>query len=579
MERNTAESRKSFRKAIRLAEVSEEPTCLADAYQHASRAYDQTGNETEKSYLHSALDIVNRTRDTMRIARFSNNLYSLYSRQGKPDSARIHLNRAADLVEIMGDTYSLVLMMLNLGVENAKAGKYEAALRFFLRGETAARQINDPGLLTSALRYIGMLFGQQKRHDQTIKYATGALDIASAMNDSSAISRLHESIGMAHYWTGRYDSALYHCHRAVDMVRRVGGWQLSRRLSNLGYVLYRTGQPDSARSAFAEAVAIGRTTSDVPTLCNALAGYGRVLSVLGQHNDARAAVDEAYEYARELRNPDDISSAVESLEIVCEQQGDFKGAYEAHLTVTAIRDSMLQEENRRTINEMGAKYEADQREKQISLLEKDKKLKDLTLVQQTEQLRVRTLEALKRKQQIGLLEKDKEIQSLELLRHQADYSRQAAVTEQRENEVRLLTKDKQLQASLLDRETFRRNAFLGGLLALLIVTGLIFYRLRERKKANTRLSNTLSELRRTQDQLIHSEKMATLGELTAGIAHEIKNPLNFVTNFSNLSGEMVDELEIQVRNLPSTEVDAQNGNGDPEVLSILDDLKANMGKI
>ncbi|PLX25900.1 MAG: hypothetical protein C0600_11585 [Ignavibacteria bacterium] len=246
---------------------------------------------------------------------------------------------------------------------------------------------------------------------------------------------------------------------------------------------------------------------------------------------------------------------------------------------TAMKDSLLNEKNARILSDLSARYEADQREKQIALLEKDKELKDLTLAQQTEQLRVRTLEALRRKQQIGLLEKDKEIQSLEIARHQADYARQTAVTEQRENEVRLLTKDKQLQASLLERETFRRNAILGGLLALLIATGLIFYRLRERKKANTRLSNTLSELRRTQDQLIHSEKMATLGELTAGIAHEIKNPLNFVTNFSTLSGEMVDELETQVRSLSTAEVGAAGGNGDSEVLSILDDLKGNMSKI
>jgi signal transduction histidine kinase len=59
-----------------------------------------------------------------------------------------------------------------------------------------------------------------------------------------------------------------------------------------------------------------------------------------------------------------------------------------------------------------------------------------------------------------------------------------------------------------------------------------------------RLENTISELQNTQKQLIQSEKMASLGELTAGIAHEIQNPLNFVNNFSEVSKELLDEMMV-----------------------------------
>ena len=56
------------------------------------------------------------------------------------------------------------------------------------------------------------------------------------------------------------------------------------------------------------------------------------------------------------------------------------------------------------------------------------------------------------------------------------------------------------------------------------------------------LQHSLEELKLTQQQLIQSEKMASLGELTAGIAHEIQNPLNFVNNFSEVSSELIDEM-------------------------------------
>ncbi len=82
------------------------------------------------------------------------------------------------------------------------------------------------------------------------------------------------------------------------------------------------------------------------------------------------------------------------------------------------------------------------------------------------------------------------------------------------------------------------------------------------------LQQTLTELKATQSQLIQQEKMASLGELTAGIAHEIQNPLNFVNNFSEVSIELLDEMEIELRN-----------NNLEEVIAITKDIKQNLGKI
>jgi two-component system NtrC family sensor kinase len=90
----------------------------------------------------------------------------------------------------------------------------------------------------------------------------------------------------------------------------------------------------------------------------------------------------------------------------------------------------------------------------------------------------------------------------------------------------------------------------------------------ELQKQKDELQETLQELKTTQAQLIQSEKMASLGELTAGIAHEIQNPLNFVNNFSEVTAELIEEMEEEL-----------NKGDKEEAIAIAADIKQNLEKI
>ena len=100
-------------------------------------------------------------------------------------------------------------------------------------------------------------------------------------------------------------------------------------------------------------------------------------------------------------------------------------------------------------------------------------------------------------------------------------------------------------------------------------------RLFESVEARTReLAKSLEDLRTAQDRLVQTQKLASLGQLTAGIAHEIKNPLNFVNNFSALSTELLDELRDALAGREPRRQDAV-----PRSARLTDTLRGNLDKI
>lgn len=149
-----------------------------------------------------------------------------------------------------------------------------------------------------------------------------------------------------------------------------------------------------------------------------------------------------------------------------------------------------------------------------------------------------------------------------------------------EKAQRMAFEDMQRQKQMTEEKAAFRNRmivyFLSAAAILLTALALIFWRSKKREQQakklvqqqNEKLELAMVQLKTTQSQLVQSEKMASLGELTAGIAHEIQNPLNFVNNFSEVNTELIDEMKEELAAGKTT-----------EAVLLADDIKQNNEKI
>ena len=147
----------------------------------------------------------------------------------------------------------------------------------------------------------------------------------------------------------------------------------------------------------------------------------------------------------------------------------------------------------------------------------------------------------------------------------------------------LLYLENRLIKGVFNKERIELLQMLSGQIGISIENALLYENLEEKVAQRTKeIGKALTDLKATQSQLIQAEKMASLGELTAGIAHEIQNPLNFVNNFSEISNELVDEMKEELEESSRQYAAGSMQSGEEKLnlaKEIAGDIKQNLEKI
>lgn len=361
-----------------------------------------------------------------------------------------------------------------------KQNNYTEATNWYLRALKYYEQTDSKYDIGITQENLGSIFLQTEQLNSASEYYNKSLQTAMEIKDSIGIVSGYSNMGIVYGHLQKYTEAFEQFGKAVNLALQLKDTSmLIEVLNNEGITFKKAGRYNEAVIGyqFCEKLIKARDPVDSVALSYVYGNLGVVYTKMNQFNLAADYLQRSVDYSLKSNDNWLRSEGYNSFYELYYNRGDYKKSLDYHLKYIAIRDSMLSVEKNGQIEEMRAKYEAD---------EKDLKIKNL----------------------------DRE--------NKANSQRQRIIS----------------------------YAIMGGLLLLVVIAFILYSRFLLKKKsnqkleaANNELSKTLKDLKETQAQLIQQEKMASLGQLTAGIAHEIKNPLNFVTNFSRLSIDLVKEME------------------------------------
>lgn len=396
------------------------------------------------------------------------------------------------------------------GNKKRSLGRLDEALQAYFKSAELARKSKNLTAEGESYGAIADVYSIGKNHQNSIVYYLKAIQVLRQSKDSISLASVLSNTGDEYFNAEQYDSALVYFKQAGVIFDKAN--YLSGKgysLGNIGMVYAQTGKNNQAERNINEAIRILEKTQDYYPICDYLLAMADVYLSKGEKLTARNYILRSLNLAEKYELTEQVAKASLKMSGISEQLHDISAAFAYYKKHIAYRDSLNNISSVQKMGDLRTDYEVAQKQAEVNLLTQQKRNQKYLLVS------------------LGV------ILGLTIL------------------VIAVLIKNNQL----------RKRAYTN-----------LNHQKQETEKQKAKAEAALQELKITQKQLIHAAKMASLGELSAGIAHEIQNPLNFVNNFSELNVELLNELEEGF-------LEHLAASKQLEVASIINDLASNLQRI
>ena len=479
-----------------------------------TQAWDIRVNDSPKSLELSseALELARGINYHLGLAHSLKSLGFCFVRTAKNNEALPLLQEALTLFESLNDLRGQSVVYGYLAILRRNLGDFGSALELLFKALELSNQTAFKENVGTDYYQIGVTYKYLGNFEKALDSLYKGLSVYRELNSRLLQSYPINIIGSIYFENGDYPRALKY-YREGLMLRQEAQDKLGEAgsLDNIGFTYFKLNDCPQAIDYCTQSLAISETTGDKRSQANAMQHLAEIYKQAGDGVQATKFSNDSLQIRKQI--------------------GDKRGETENLLFLASLHKKEL-EDSYKILNLLGNALHISEEIKGADLLSKTRFAfyeyyrQEGKFKEAIEQLELH----IQLEKELHKNSVDQKIQNLEIS-HKAEEAKKEADT--------ILLRNKELNE--LNTE------------------------IREQKE---KLEFALADLKSTQAQLIQSEKMASLGELTAGIAHEIQNPLNFVNNFSEVSTELVDEMNEEIA----------KGNLE-DAIAIANDLKQNLEKI